>query len=281
MLSLRNRFGIPGVISVIALVFAMLGGAYAASNSSGGGKATASKAKKGPKGPKGATGPAGPAGAQGPAGANGKDGSNGSNGSNGATGATGATGTNGANGKSVKLINSAPPSCLEGGFTYEVEGSGSKNEVCNGEEGAEGEAGAIHPGETLPSGASETGSWSIPEGAEGFTFLSFPIPLSTTLPSITEPTVYVKKGSTGPNGKCTGGTAAEPKADKGFLCVYAAEGSIAEGSLFAVQTGAANGGGANFGVGKSGVLLLAEEIKKGTVENLTESVYGTWAVTAP
>ena len=45
--TLRNRFGIPGVISVIALVFAMFGGAYAASNSSGGGKATASaKAKK-------------------------------------------------------------------------------------------------------------------------------------------------------------------------------------------------------------------------------------------
>src|SRR5258706_13999527 len=65
---LSNRFGIPGVISVIALVFAMLGGAYAASNNSGGGKASASaKAKKGPRGPKGATGPAGPAGPSGPA----------------------------------------------------------------------------------------------------------------------------------------------------------------------------------------------------------------------
>ncbi len=41
--TLRTRFGIPGVISVIALVFAMFGGAYAASNSSGGGKATASR----------------------------------------------------------------------------------------------------------------------------------------------------------------------------------------------------------------------------------------------
>ena len=30
--TLRTRFGIPGVISVIALVFAMLGGAYAANN---------------------------------------------------------------------------------------------------------------------------------------------------------------------------------------------------------------------------------------------------------
>jgi hypothetical protein len=57
---LRNRFGIPGVISVIALVFAMLGGAYAASNSNDDGKATAS-AKKGPRGPRGKPGPPGPA----------------------------------------------------------------------------------------------------------------------------------------------------------------------------------------------------------------------------
>src|SRR3954453_7338957 len=49
---LRNRFGIPGVISVIALVFAMFGGAYAATNGGDGAKATAS-AKQGPPGPRG------------------------------------------------------------------------------------------------------------------------------------------------------------------------------------------------------------------------------------
>src|SRR6188472_2090585 len=91
--TLRNRFGIPGVISVIALVFAMFGGAYAASNSSGGGKATASaKAKKGPRGPKGATGPAGPAGPAGPTGAKGDAGAPGANGTNGAPGTPGAAG---------------------------------------------------------------------------------------------------------------------------------------------------------------------------------------------
>ena len=97
--TLRTRFGIPGVISVIALVFAMFGGAYAASSSSGGGKATASaKAKKGPrgpKGPKGATGPAGPAGAKGDAGANGSNGTAGATGATGAAGAKGATGATG------------------------------------------------------------------------------------------------------------------------------------------------------------------------------------------
>jgi hypothetical protein len=58
---LRSRFGIPRVISVIALVFAMLGDAYAATNSSSGGKATASaKGKQGPRGKTDKTGPAGP-----------------------------------------------------------------------------------------------------------------------------------------------------------------------------------------------------------------------------
>src|SRR5262245_60915 len=109
---LRNRFGIPGVISVVALVFAMLGGAYAASNNDNG-KATASaKAKRGPKGPKGATGPTGPAGPQGPAGANGKDGSNGAN---------GQEGTNGTNGKSVAVSGTAA-GCAEGGITVQIAG---------------------------------------------------------------------------------------------------------------------------------------------------------------
>jgi hypothetical protein len=73
---LRNRFGIPGVVSVIALVFAMIGGAYAAGGPSGSSQATTSakKAKRGPRGPKGATGPAGPAGLKGDAGPQGPPG---------------------------------------------------------------------------------------------------------------------------------------------------------------------------------------------------------------
>lgn len=88
---LRNRFGIPGVLSVIALVFAMLGGAYAANNAaSGGGKATASaKAKRGPKGPKG---PKGDTGSQGPPGLQGPKGDTGSQGPPGPPGAPGKTG---------------------------------------------------------------------------------------------------------------------------------------------------------------------------------------------
>jgi hypothetical protein len=89
----RNRFGIPGVISVIALVFAMIGGAYAA-NKSGetGSKASASKTKRGPKGPKGPKGPAGPVGPQGAVGPQGPAGAAGPAGKDGAPGAPGAPG---------------------------------------------------------------------------------------------------------------------------------------------------------------------------------------------
>src|SRR5438128_9675848 len=146
--TLRTRFGIPGVISVIALVFAMFGGAYAASNSASGGKATASaKAKKGPRGPKGATGPAGP---QGPAGLQGPKGDSGAPGSNGAPGAAG---------KSV-VIGNAAPGCDFGGKSVEVEGNAaSKKEICNGEEGPAGSPWTLEG--TLPSGSTETGAYSI------------------------------------------------------------------------------------------------------------------------
>jgi hypothetical protein len=140
---------------VIALVFALFGGAYAASNSSNNGKATASaKAKKGPRGPKGATGPAGPAGAQGPAGPAGAKGDAGANGSNGAAGTTGATGAAGPKGATGAA----------------------------GAPGATGPTGFSGFTETLPAGKTETGTWSVaivPETEKGFQVsvpISFPIP---------------------------------------------------------------------------------------------------------
>lgn len=169
---LRNRFGVPGVISVIALVFAMFGGAYAA-NDSGGGKATASaKAKKGPRGPrgpKGDTGPAGPAGPQG------------------AKGDTGVAGANGKDGKSAEAVIFAGPkgSCTEGGV--EVKSASPTALVCNGKKGANGETGFT---ETLPSEKSLKGVWSVTNpkegGLEGISWasISFGIPLATA------PTAY-------------------------------------------------------------------------------------------
>lgn len=94
-IKLRTKFGVPGIVSVIALVFAMFGGAYAAS-SDGGGKATASaKAKKGPRGPRGPKGPPGPAGPQGPAGPKGDKGDPGPQGNEGPQGKEGSPWTAG------------------------------------------------------------------------------------------------------------------------------------------------------------------------------------------
>jgi hypothetical protein len=68
---LRQRFGVAGIVAVVAAVFAMSGGAFAGSQlaqvnataaRSGSPSARPSAARRGPRGPRGATGPAGPQG---------------------------------------------------------------------------------------------------------------------------------------------------------------------------------------------------------------------------
>lgn len=137
--TLRTRFGIPGVISVMALVLAMFGGAYAA-QSSNSGKATASaKAKKGPPGPKG------PAGAKG---------------DTGAQGLQGTPGTGGKDGTSV--VAGAEPSgtanCEGRGGSKFVTGA-TTTYACNGKEGGSGAG-------TLAPGATETGVYSFISNGE-------------------------------------------------------------------------------------------------------------------
>jgi hypothetical protein len=95
----RNRFGIPGVIAVISLVFAMLGGAYAGNSSkrhnSGSRAALTGKQKKEvekiAKGFQG-TGPTGPAGANGVPGPKGDSGTEGPKGPEGELGPVGPEG---------------------------------------------------------------------------------------------------------------------------------------------------------------------------------------------
>jgi hypothetical protein len=287
MLSLRNRFGIPGVISIIALVFAMLGGAYAASNN-GGGKATASaKAKRGPKGPKGATGPAGPAGPQGPAGANGKDGANGSNGS------AGVQGSQGLPGKSVAVANYSGPECpgSEEGATVEVSGEPlTKKYVCDGEEGAQGSPGAPGSpwtaGGTLPVGSTETGTWELAMTVSRTSAsISFTVPLAAPLGG-------TKVHYINPAGKevrideeeeellettstaCLG-TVAAPSATSGNLCVYAKvnTGQTYSDFIYAPSSSGPNG---TFNGGTAGVSgALIPNFTAGE----TTSGYGSWAVT--
>lgn len=77
--AIRRNLSPPTVIAVVALVFAMSGGAIAATNSAKG-SAEASKhkgSKRGPRGPRGKQGPRGFVGPQGPAGPQGPKGNTG------------------------------------------------------------------------------------------------------------------------------------------------------------------------------------------------------------
>jgi hypothetical protein len=189
MFRVIRRHLTPGTaIAFVALVFALTGGAFAATG--GGGShatLTAGVAKKkskaparGPAGPKGATGATGPAG---PAGAAGPQGAAGAKGETGAAGANGANGTEGTNGTNGKSVTSTPLSagnhtghCPEGGSQFTV--GASESYACNGEKGAEGNIKAsLSPGET------ETGTiyFAFSEGGVQHAALSFPIPLGAPL----------------------------------------------------------------------------------------------------
>ena len=180
----------PGtVIAFVALVFALTGGAFAATGGDGGSHAVVSatvvKKKhkappRGPAGPKGATGAAGPAGAAGAPGAQGPAGAKGETGAAGTNGTDGTNGTAGANGKSVTSTALSAGNhtghCPEGGSQFTV--GATESYACNGEKGAEGNIKAsLSPGET------ETGTifFSFSEGGEQHAAISFPIPLGAPM----------------------------------------------------------------------------------------------------
>jgi hypothetical protein len=266
---IHQKLGTAGfVISIVALVAALGGGAYAAS----GGHATASakQGKQGKQGKPGKTGPAGPAGSAGPQGPAGAKGDAGANGTNGVAG---------TNGKSVALgtatAGECPGSNPTGGVTVEVEGSASsKKKVCNGKEGSPWTAGG-----TLPSEKTETGTWAagnLPTVAtEYVTPVSFPIPLAAGIAEA-DTEVIAEGGS--PTANCPG-TPANPQAAAGKFCLYVTIAFNLE--TFApvtfaptlIQAGTSPLSPA-IGVGKSGGVLsysLAPQV----------IAYGTWAVTAP
>jgi hypothetical protein len=274
---LRSQIGTAGlVVAIVALVAALGGGAYAATGGNSG-KATASakQGKQGKQGKPGKTGPAGPAGPAGSAGAKGDTGAAGSNGSNGAPGAAG---------KSVVLVNETPANCgVEGGFTYEVQGSGNKNEVCNGENGTTGFT------ETLPSGKTETGIWSfngylMPEQEQNTETgalrvpISFAIPLSAPLLEANIINATKSKIDCGADATCLSALAAKcpatsesqpnsvrnPSAAPGFLCWYTS-GSILNATFVLAFP--------NFS--KAGTTLLF------SIDAAQASGAGSWAVTAP
>ena len=227
--AIREPFGTAGlIVACIALVLGLGGAAFAAKTA-----LSAKQKKEVEKIAKKFAGKPGAAGAQGPAG------SNGSNGTNGAPG---------ANGKSVAVSNTAG-GCAEGGITVEVEGSGVKREVCNGEEGLQGESGqdGTFSTEALPSEQTLTGVWS------SYIAPAFPtdahkaravVPISFPIRVVPAPDIVVwinQEGTAGttfnpasgtfepfPPEPLTGeeleetcpGSASSPGAAPGFVCVF-------------------------------------------------------------
>lgn len=172
--SIRKHLSAANVMALLALIFAMSGGAFAATgglDSHGHGGAAAagmakkkgkgkSKATRGPRGPRGKEGPEGkqgPAGPQGPAGLKGEAGAPGLSGKQGEKGVQGEPGVKGdpgpegPAGESVTVSSLAPGSagCPEGGAEFS-DSSGSAT-ACNGKSA----------GGTLEPEQSEAGTWSM------------------------------------------------------------------------------------------------------------------------
>jgi hypothetical protein len=258
----RDQVGTAGfVISIVALVAALGGGAYAASNG------LTSKQKKEVKAI--AKQFAGKPGATGPAGGTGEKGSSGSNGSN---------GSNGANGKGVETGVATVAECAEGGATVQVAGeAATKKKVCNGEEGPQGPEGSPWTaGGTLPSGKTERGVWAVPKTAEEI-FQLF-VPISFTIPTASQVSVhYVNKageevieGAGSPATVCTG-SSANPTAPAGNLCVY--EDSPGNGKVLYETVSLMEGAPVRTAT-KGGAVLVFYAEAGGEAK-------GAWAVTAP
>jgi hypothetical protein len=261
MLSLRSRFTYSNVVATLALVFAMSGGAYAASKflitstkqikpsvlASLKGKAGANGAA-GAQGAAGAVGPAGPAGGVGP---------------QGPAGTAGTAGNPGLEGKAGK----------------------------NGASGKEGSPWTANG--TLPVGSTETGVWSmgpVPTGA-GVTLLktgiSFPIPLAALIENAEncgeagKPAcvIHIFGGTNIPAG-CTGtiveSNVTELKAASGNICVWVQPGLV-QATEIQMRDPEANGSLGKAGAGEAGthggLLATSQAFLEETEAD------GTWAVT--
>ena len=300
--ALRKHVTPATALAFVALVFAVTGGAFAASGASvsstrGGLTASTVKKKKpaltgkpGPRGPRGPAGPAGPAGTAGPAGPAGAKGDNGAAGANGGTGnegpqgkegTPGTNGTNGKNGKTVVVGEEAKggPNCAgEGGSSFEVEGSGTKHYACNGSPWT--------PNNTLPPKATETGTWSMTGlsavGGSVYVPISFSIPLGGGFRGAREIKLhFVEFEEEAPAG-CTGGTFQAPTAEPGNLCIYSAQESSETKATVALagpgepemlDPGATGGAEEGPHVGVTGGALIVSPLE-------AEAKWiGTWAVT--
>ncbi|HTT95246.1 MAG TPA: hypothetical protein VMF55_11285 [Solirubrobacterales bacterium] len=266
--AIREPFGTAGlIVAVVALIAALGGSALAASG------ALTSKQKKevekiakkyaGKPGVAGAAGPTGPAGAAGPAG---PAGSKGDKGDTGATGGSGKDGSNGSNGEGVTITSYSGPQCHgEGEVGAKFTNATGTAYACNGAAGSGGGGGGGWS-DTLPTGKTETGVWSLTGNSRGEATgaLSWSVPLESSAPASVAVDVTDEDG----DGTCTG-TIDAPTAPTGTLCVYeSAESNLAAPVEVYTPDFAANG------VGTSGAYVFQATTN-------SQSAMGTFAITAP
>jgi hypothetical protein len=220
---IHQKLGTAGfIISIVALVVALGGGAYAAKGTlTGKQKKEVETIAKKFAGKPGAAGAAGAQGAKGDAGA---AGSNGGSGDKGPQGPAGPKGEAGEIANVVPLaVNNGEGHCETGGGVKVFNETG-EGFACNGEEG-EGGGGGGGEGypEKLPSGRSEVGIFevlgsagvSIP-GLATISTISFPMPVDPPPAEV----VFIQSGASEEEQEKCPGNSSEPKATPGVLCLY-------------------------------------------------------------
>jgi len=230
---IHQKLGTAGfIISIVALVAALGGGAYAASGGlNGKQKKEVEKIAKKYAATRGTPGAPGAQGAKGDSGTPGTNGGAGEKGDKGAKGDAGAAGENGEFPNIVELAPGNGEHCELGGTEF-FNAAGQRAFACNGEGGGGG-GGGEYP-ETLPSGRSETGFWES-QGEKGLVIggppgeeitastISFPLPLDETPERI----LLAEAPSAEEEAKCPGNSL-EPKASAGVLCLYSVLGEVTE-----------------------------------------------------
>ncbi len=253
----RKRVTYANVVATLALIFAMTGGALAASRylitSTKQIKPSVLAQLKGAKGAKGAPGANGAAGSQGPSGAKGETGGPGPAGSNGAVGPQGPAGPQGD--------------------------AGAKG--ATGPQGATGPAGLVGP---LPSGDTERGTWTAVTTSPATELIApsaitFPIPLAQGQKEHvfffdaeeTEEIEAEARNTAANECKITGGA---PMAPAGTLCVFThVESKEAQFQAFQIPEEPES---LTEGYSKFGVWMSFKVAPKGVLRD-----QGIWAVTAP
>jgi hypothetical protein len=274
---IRRHLNYANVVATFALVFAMSGGALAATHylitSKSQIKPSVYNALKGKPGAAGAAGKAGVTGATGPQGPTGATGPQGPGGSN---------GSNGSNGESVTTaaLKKGEGGCTEGGAKFTV--GGATTAACNGKAGPEGQL--CKSDCVLPPGASETGIFEVntDETETVNVPLSFNIPLEApieashvvvftggeeenpTLPTGCNGKYYKEAGNPEP-----GSTLEQLKAEPGYLCVWINFGGLTFNGIVNLERNDASG------AGRTGADLSFKEDTGGKERN------GMWSVTAP